>query len=94
MNGIEALIKKLTDECVAECKEKLREAEEKAIKIKEDYKSRGNAEAERIIAEAEKSAESDELRGAGSDALEASKQILSANHEIINKTFSRANELL
>jgi V/A-type H+-transporting ATPase subunit E len=94
MKGIEALIKKLEEESRAECEEKLRKAEDEAQKIKEDYRARAETEAAKLIEQACKNAEADTRRVEGNDALEASKILLAAKHEVIDNAFARANELL
>lgn len=94
MNGIDALIKKISDDSRSECEEKMKKAEQKARGIVEEYRARGEAEAVALRKQAEKAAETTLLRGAGNDEVEASKQILAAKHKAIDEAFRRANEML
>ena len=94
MTGMEALIRKLVDDSRAECEEKLGSAKQEAQKIIDEYRARARAEAAKSVEQARKNAKTDIMRAAGNDALEASKILLAAKHEVINNSFLRANELL
>jgi V/A-type H+-transporting ATPase subunit E len=94
MNGIEKITARIETDAKAEVAEILREAEEKAAAIREQYKAQAAAEAKAAEAAGKEAAQRQTERLESAAQMEAKKQFLAAKQACLNEAFSKAQEKL
>ncbi len=94
MNGIEKITARIETDAKAEVAEILREAEEKAAAIREQYKAQAAAEAKAAEAAGKEAAQRQTERLESAAQMEAKKQMLAAKQACLNEAFSKAQEKL
>ena len=94
MNGIEKITARIETDAKAEVAEILREAEEKAAAIREQYKAQAAAEAKAAEAAGKEAAQRQTERLESAAQMEAKKRLLAAKQACLNEAFSKAQEKL
>lgn len=94
MNGIEKITARIETDAKAEVAEILREAEEKAAAIREQYKAQAAAEAKAAAAAGKEAAQRQTERLESAAQMEAKKRLLAAKQACLNEAFDKAQEKL
>lgn len=94
MNGIEKITARIETDAKAEAAEILREAEEKAAAIREQYKAQAQAEAKAAEAAGKEAARRQAERLESAAQMEAKKRLLAAKQACLNEAFEKAQEKL
>lgn len=94
MNGIEKITARIETDAKAEAAEILREAEEKAAAIREQYKAQAQAEAKAAEAAGKEAAQRQAERLESAAQMEAKKRLLAAKQACLNDAFDKAQEKL
>lgn len=94
MNGIEKITARIETDAKAEVAEILREAEEKAAAIREQYKAQAQAEAKAAEAAGREAAQRQAERLESAAQMEAKKRLLAAKQACLNAAFDKAQEKL
>ncbi len=94
MNGIEKITARIETDAKAEVAEILREAEEKAAAIREQYKAQAAAEAKAAGAAGKEAAQLQTERLESAAQMEAKKRLLAAKQACLNEAFDKAQEKL
>lgn len=94
MNGIEKITARIETDAKAEVAEILREAEEKAAAIREQYKAQAAAEAKAAEAAGKEAAQRQTERLESAAQMEAKKRLLAAKQACLNEAFDKAQEKL
>lgn len=94
MNGIEKITARIETDAKAEAAEILREAEEKAAAIREQYKAQAQAEAKAAEAAGKEAARRQAERLESAAQMEAKKRLLAAKQACLNDAFDKAQEKL
>lgn len=94
MNGIEKITARIETDAKAEVAEILREAEEKAAAIREQYKAQAQAEAKAAEAAGKEAAKRQAERLESAAQMEAKKRLLAAKQACLNDAFDKAQEKL
>ena len=94
MNGIEKITARIETDAKAEVAEILREAEEKAAAIREQYKAQAAAEAKAAGAAGKEAAQRQTERLESAAQMEAKKSLLAAKQSCLNDAFGKAQEKL
>lgn len=94
MNGIEKITARIEADAKAEVAEILREAEEKAAAIREQYKAQAEAEAKAAGADGIEAAKRQAERLESAAHMEAKKRLLAAKQDCLNEAFDKAQEKL
>ena len=94
MNGIEKITARIETDAKAEVAEILREAEEKAAAIREQYKAQAAAEAKAAGAAGKEAAQRQAERLESAAQMEAKKRLLAAKQACLNEAFDKAQEKL
>ena len=94
MNGIEKITARIETDAKAEVAEILREAEEKAAAIREQYKAQAAAEAKAAGAAGKEAAQRQTERLESAAQMEAKKRLLAAKQACLNEAFDKAQEKL
>lgn len=94
MNGIEKITARIETDAKAEVAEILREAEEKAAAIREQYKAQAQAEAKAAEAAGKEAAQRQAERLESAAQMEAKKRLLAAKQACLNDAFDKAQEKL
>lgn len=94
MNGIEKITARIETDAKAEVAEILREAEEKAAAIREQYKAQAAAEAKAAGAAGKEAAQRQTERLESAAQMEAKKRLLAAKQACLNEAFNKAQEKL
>ncbi len=94
MNGIEKITARIEADAKAEVAEILREAEEKAAAIREQYKAQAASEAKAAEAEGKEAARRQAERLESAAHMEAKKRLLAAKQDCLNEAFEKAQAQL
>ena len=94
MNGIEKITARIEADAKAEVAEILREAEEKAAAIREQYKAQAASEAKAAEAEGKEAARRQAERLESAAHMEAKKRMLAAKQECLDAAFEQAKKKL
>lgn len=94
MNGIEKITARIETDAKAEVAEILREAEEKAAAIREQYKAQAQAEAKAAEAAGREAAKRQAERLESAAQMEAKKRLLAAKQACLNDAFDKAQQKL
>lgn len=94
MNGIEKITARIETDAKAEAAEILREAEEKAAAIREQYKAQAQAETKAAEAAGKEAAQRQAERLESAAQMEAKKRLLAAKQACLNEAFEKAQEKL
>lgn len=94
MNGIEKITARIETDAKAEVAEILREAEEKAAAIREQYKAQAESEAKAAEAAGKEAAQRQAERLESAAHMEAKKRLLAAKQSCLNEAFDKAQERL
>ena len=94
MNGIEKITARIETDAKAEVAEILREAEEKAAAIREQYKVQAQTEEKSAEAAGKEAAQRQAERLESAAGMEAKKRLLAAKQDCLNKAFEKAQEQL
>lgn len=94
MNGIEKITARIETDAKAEVAAILREAEEKAAAIREQYKVQAAAQAKAAEAEGREAARRQAERLESAAQMEAKKQLLAAKQACLNEAFDKAQKEL
>ena len=92
MNGIEALISKLSAETNGKIDSIISTAKASAAETVATFRAKGEADAAALVAGAEASASADIARADGAATLERAKKLLAAKHEEIDAAFAEAEK--
>lgn len=90
MNGIEKITARIETDAKAEVAEILREAEEKAAAIREQYKAQAEAQAKAAEAQGKEAAKRQAERLESAANMEAKKRLLAAKQDCLNTAFDKA----
>lgn len=94
MNGIENIIKRISDDAELEAKKIVADAENEALKIAEDFEKKISAMSEKNLDSANKKAEEEISRLVGGYRLEEKKKTLAKKQELISLAFDAAYDKL
>ena len=94
MNGIEKITARIETDAKAEVAEILREAEEKAAAIREQYKVQAQTEEKSAEAAGKEAAQRQAERLESAAGMEAKKRLLAAKQDCLNTAFEKAQEQL
>lgn len=94
MNGIEKITARIEADAKAEADAILREAEEKAAAIREQYKAQAEAAAKAAEADGKEAAKRQAERLESAAHMEAKKRLLTAKQDCLNEAFDKAQEKL
>ncbi|MDE7218867.1 MAG: V-type ATP synthase subunit E [Oscillospiraceae bacterium] len=94
MNGIEKITARIETDAKAEVAEILREAEEKAAAIREQYKAQAEAQAKAAETAGKEAAKRQAERLESAAQMEAKKRMLAAKQACLNDAFGKAQEKL
>ncbi len=94
MNGIEKITARIEADAKAEAAEILREAEEKAAAIREQYKVQAQTEEKSAEAAGKEAAQRQAERLESAAGMEAKKRLLAAKQDCLNTVFEKAQEQL
>lgn len=94
MNGIEKITARIETDAKAEVAGILREAEEKAAAIREQYKVQAEAEAKAAAAGGKEAAKRQGERLESAAGMEAKKRMLAAKHACLDEAFDKAQAKL
>ena len=94
MNGIEKITARIEADAKAEADAILREAEEKAAAIREQYKSQAQAEEKSAEAAGREAAQRQAERLESAANMEAKKRLLAAKQDCLNEAFDKAQAQL
>lgn len=94
MNGIEKITARIETDAKAEVAAILREAEEKAAAIREQYKVQAAAQAKAAEAEGREAAKRQAERLESAAQMDAKKQLLAAKQACLNEAFDKAQKEL
>ncbi len=94
MNGIEKITARIEADAQAEVAELLREAEEKAAAIREQYKAQAETQAKAAEADGKEAAQRQAERLESAANMEAKKRLLKAKQDCLNDAFDQAQAQL
>lgn len=94
MNGIEKITARIEADAQAEVAEILREAEEKAAAIREQYKAQAASQAKAAEADGKEAAQRQAERLESAANMEAKKRLLKAKQDCLNDAFDKAQAQL
>ena len=94
MNGIEKITARIEADAKAEVAEILREAEEKAAAIREQYKAQAASQAQAAEADGKEAAKRQAERLESAAHMEAKKRLLATKQQCLNDAFDKAQEQL